>query len=130
MPIGFFNLTGTTNAWGGGTFTSSRAITGEIVHVRLPLAGTAWTLAGSTADFTITEGLTGGTIIALTNVNAPFEYLPRKPISTDLGGTLAVSLGGSAVYDQNGIAVAGTVTMIVAQCQQTIAGTAVVYYRR
>lgn len=108
MAVSGYQLAGTLNAWGGGTLTSVRSLAGEVLEVRLPNGGTAWTGTGGTTNFTLTRGIDGGTVLAYTNVIAPTRIRP-------LPGDEAVS---------------GTVSLIVSQGQPSSAGTAYLYYRR
>jgi hypothetical protein len=133
MSVKRFDFAVTTNAAGGGTVISTWPITGTVLEVRMPLGGTALTAAGGTADFTITRtgaggvGGDGGTVLALTNVNAPWQYQPRNPLHSNAGGTTAYTLGTGPVYDTEGIPVDSYLTFVAAQCQPSVAGTVHVF---
>ena len=127
MPVGLVTLAVTTNGWGGGTVTSSRAISGDILAVRMDNGGTAVT-TGGTADFTFTKSPDGGTVLALTNASAPFEYRVGQQLFNQTGGSV-IYAAGTAVYT-DGVPVFGTVTMTVAQGAGSASGTVYMYYRR
>ena len=111
--ITMYELAVTTNAWGGGTATSVNLPRCEVVSVRMANAGTTITASG-TADFTITRVVDGGTILALTDANAPWQYQPSQPAHSVTGGTTAYSLGVGPVYD-DGIPLDGQLKVVVAQ---------------
>ena len=119
----------TTNAWGGATATAARPHAGEVLLVTMPLAGTALTAQGGTADFVITRVTDGGTIAALTNVSAPFYYQPRDPVHDTTGGTTAYTVGVGPQMTE-GIPVFGSISVSVAQAQPTKSGTIFLRYRR
>lgn len=127
MPVGLVTLAVTTDAAGAGTATSPRAISGEVLGVRMDNAGTAVT-TGGTADFTFTKSPDGGTILALTNAEAPFEYRVGQQLYTTAGGSV-IYAAGTAVYTE-GVPVFGTVTMTVAQGAASAGGTVYLYYKR
>lgn len=87
-----------TDSAGAGTVTSSTPLNGYIVEVRMTNGGTTVTVGGTT-DFTFTRS-DGGTVITLTNYQAPFRAYPaREVVSAAGGGTTAYALGiGPVVY--------------------------------
>ncbi len=130
MAIGVYQLALTTNSAAAGT-ASTRLFSGEIVSVRLGNAGTALVGPGATATFKLTDAVTGGTILNLTGVTAPFQYQPRNLIHTTSGGTTfqaAGTVGGA--WDPSGVAFAGSVTAVVTQGGTSTAGTVYITYRR
>ena len=119
----------TTNAWGGATATAARPHAGEVLLVTMPLAGTALTAQGGTADFVITRVTDGGTIAALTNVSAPFYYQPRDPVHDTAGGTTAYTVGVGPQMTE-GIPVFGSISVSVSTAQPSQSGTIFLRYRR
>ena len=119
----------TTNAWGGATATAARPHAGEVLLVTMPLAGTALTAQGGTADFVITRVTDGGTIAALTNVSAPFYYQPRDPVHDTAGGTTAYTVGVGPQMTE-GIPVFGSISVFVSTAQPSQSGTIFLRYRR
>lgn len=95
---------------------------GELCQVRVPNAGTAWMGTGATADITITRLVDGGTLLALTNGSAPWEYNPRTPAHSLTAGTTAYAVGvGPVLTDAPPLH--GPVVVTVAQAQFSKAGT-------
>lgn len=125
MPISRTNYAITTDAAGAGTATA--LIRGEVLFVRMSHQGTAITAVGGTTNFTITDAFTNGTIIAISNVNAPFEYSPTRVLHTNTGGT-AVYTGSTPVYTE-GVPVSGTVSVVVASGQPSKSGTVYLFSR-
>ena len=74
----------------------------EILEVRLPNSGTVIANSGGTTDFTLTRLSDGGTVLAVSNVAAPFEYHPRRAVHSDTGGTTAYATGVGPVVDAGG----------------------------
>src|SRR3990167_4722258 len=127
--VSLYELTVSTNAWGGGTATSVYPLHGEILELRVPNSGTTLT-GGGTAEITLTRSVDGGTILALTDVGAPLTYYPRGAVHTTGGGTTAYSVGGQSVYDTGGgIPVDGYVQAVVAQGSASSSGILYLYYR-
>lgn len=118
-----------TDAAGAGTVLSHSPVRGEIVEVRLPLGGTVLT-AGGSADFTLTRVNDGGTVLALANASAPWQYQPRAAAHSTSGGTTAYATGVGPVYD-GGVPAESVLRLVVAQAalSQTTAGTVYVYAR-
>lgn len=116
----------TTDAAGAGTALSIGVISGEVVEVRLPAAGAALTTGGS-ADFTLTRLHDGGTILAVTNQSAPWQFNPRAAAHSNAGGTTAYGTGVGPVYD-GGIPCDDHIRLVVAQGALSQAGTVYVYY--
>ena len=125
MPINRRAFTVTTNAWGGGTATG--IIRGDIVHIRMPLGGTAITAQGGTTDFLFTDADTGGTILTAANQIAPWEYTPAKQLFTTSAGSV-IYAAGTPVYEA-GVPSYGTVTMTVVDGQYAKSGTVYVFSR-
>ena len=96
-------VTVTTDAAGAGTVTTTVPVSGYLVEVRVPNAGTA--VFGSTADYTLTNPASGGTVYARTNVQAPFTHYPARAVQDANGGTAV----------RAGCPVDGYVTVVVAQ---------------
>lgn len=118
-----------TNAWGGATALAARPHAGEILLVSMPLAGTALTAQGGTTDFVATRVTDGGTVVALTNVSAPFSYEPRDPVHTVSAGTTAYTLGIGPQMTE-GVPVFGSISVSVASGQPNQSGTLYLRYRR
>jgi len=131
MAIGCYQLDLTTGATGAGT-ASTRLFSGEIVSVRVAGAGTAIMGPGGTATFKITDAVTGGTVLNLSNVTAPFQYQPRNVLHSITGGTTFNVAGSatSAQYDPSGVAFAGSVTAVVTQGGSAGTATVFITYRR
>lgn len=132
MAIGVFELVVTCDAAGAGTVSTSRPLREEVLSVRMPNAGTALTNGagvGGSTDITITRAYDSGTVIALTNVTAPFQYQPREQVHTQTGGTTAYALGIGPVMNA-GVPVWGTVTMTVASGAPSSSGTLYMFVRR
>lgn len=111
----------TTDAAGAAAGTTL-PVRGELAQVRVPNAGTAWMGTGSTADITITRLVDGGTLLALTNGQAPWEYNPRTAAHSLTAGTSAYAVGvGPVLTDPP--PVYGPVVVTVAQAQFSKAGT-------
>jgi hypothetical protein len=105
-----------TNALGSATAKTPDPINGWVHSVRVEGAA-----LGGTADFLITRDY-GGTILSLTDQQAPFQFQPRE--------TLHTSVGGSALAaSSEGIPVEGYVTVQVTQAVANSLGTAFIYYR-
>lgn len=121
-------ITGTTNAWGGGTFTSPVPVVGEILEVRCP--STYWDSAGGTTDYTLTRLGDGGTILKLTNQSGPWQYQPRGTAHTLAGGTVGYAAGFGPVLVDNGAPVVDYLQLAVVQGGTAVAGTVVVHFRR
>lgn len=128
MPVGLATFVVTTDAAGAGTVSSSNVLRGEILSVRMPLAGTALTLQGGTTDFLFTRAYDGATILSAANQSAPWQYQPREAVHTIAAGTTAYSTGNSVYSDS--VPMYGTVTLTVAQGQPSMSGTVYVHYRR
>lgn len=121
MPVQVYSIAVTTDAAGAGT-ASTRAIRGEIVKIRAPLAATAISAAGGTTDWKFVDAFNGSTILNLTDVNAPWERQPVVETHTVTGGT-----AGTAAFP--GSPVGGTVTMTVANGQPSKSGTVILHLR-
>ena len=117
-------ITVTTNSGGSASGQSSRPFSGRILSIRMPNAGTA---LGGTADWTFTRQVDGGTILALTDGVAPWQYSPRVPIHTTTGGTTAYSVGGQSVWDPEGIEIDGYLAWSVVQATASATATVYVY---
>ncbi|MCK9628451.1 MAG: hypothetical protein M0R37_07655 [Bacteroidales bacterium] len=112
--IRYKELVLTTGADGAGTVTDG-PINGEIIEVFSE--GTAWS---ATADFTLTRAAFGGTILALTDAQEPFDYYPRVAL---------VSSATAAITDSSGrIPCDGNVTLVVAGAGSVVPGTVTVVY--
>lgn len=112
----------TTDAAGAGTATTVEPLSGYVSEIRVPLAGTALT-AGGTADFTFTRGKDGGTVLAVSNQLAPWQFQPRPAAHTTSGGTTAYSLGVGPVLDSIGVPIDDYLTVTVAQAAVSQSGT-------
>ncbi len=117
-------ITVTTNAGGSASGASSRPLHGYVNMIRLPNAGTA---LGGTADWTFTRRDDGGTILALTDGVAPWQYQPRDPVHTLTGGTTAYSVGGQSGYNEDGPPIDGYLEWTVAQATASATATVYVY---
>ena len=112
----------TTDAVGGaGTVTSGVPFNGYIVEVRMPNAGTAITVGGTT-DFTFSRQRDGGTILALSNTDAPFQVFPARRLTNEAGGTTAYALGIGPVV-QAGVPIDDYLVLTVAQADVSQSGT-------
>jgi hypothetical protein len=111
-----------------GTATTAYPLTGEIVSIRMGNAGSAVT-AGGSADFTFTRLSDGGTVLAVTNVSAPWQYQPREPAHTTTGGTTAYSSGVGPVLT-DGVPIADYLVCTIAQGGPSASGTVYIYYER
>ena len=118
--INVFPMIVSTDADGAGTVTSGGPVCGYVVEVRLPNVGSQ--LASSTADWTFTRQLDGGTILALSNQDAPFQVFPARRLTNEGGGTTAYALGIGPVV-QAGIPVDDYVVLTVAQADASQSGT-------
>ena len=133
MAIGVVTFAVTCDAAGAGTVSSARALREEVLSIRMPNAGTALTNgagAGGTTDITITRAYDGGTIAALSNVTAPFQYQPRDPIHSLTGGTTSYALGFGPIPVTEGVPVWGTATVTVASGAPSSSGTVYMLVRR
>lgn len=106
---------------GAGTVIYSRPFSGEILEVRMPAAGTV--IATGTADFTITRVYDGSTVLNVSNVEAPWEYFPRRSPHSTSGGTTAFATGIAAYDTGGGVPINGELRVVWAQ-GTTVAGTA------
>lgn len=111
-----------TDAAGAGTVLSSRAIQGYVLQFRAPNAASQLTSGGS-ADFTITNVQTGGTILNVSNQSAPFQFQPRQELHTTAGGTAT-----QPAYLDRGIPVDGVARVVVAQGALSTSGTVFLTY--
>lgn len=100
-----------------GTFTTLRPILGEIIEIRNPGAA-----LGATADYTLTRGNDGGTILSALDYAAPWTNRPSPTLNN---GTAAAGTATSGV----GIPCAGHLTMTVGSAVASTAGTFFIYYR-
>jgi hypothetical protein len=122
-----FALTGGAAA---GTVTSPYPISGELVEVCVPTAGTALVTSGGTTDIKLIRAVDGGTLVNLPNTAAPFQIFPRGVVTTQAGGTTAYSVGGGSVVDTGGgMPVDGYVTAVIADAVPNGAGTVYAYFR-
>lgn len=94
----------------GGTAVSG-PICGEILEVRY--GGTLLNAATKTTDYTLTRVGDGGTILALTDQDGPWQFAPREAVHTTAGGggtvtgyipveghlQLVIAQGGTATDD-------------------------------
>ena len=119
-------ITITTGATGAGTVLSTAPISGEVLSVRL--IGTGLNSSGATADYTFTRKNDGGTILAVTNVDAPWEYHPRDAVHTTTGGTTQYGLSSSNVMT-GGIPIDDYMQWVVASAGSAASGTAYIHYR-
>ena len=102
-----------------GTATFAVPISGEVLEVRMPAAGS--TLAGGSADFTLTRVYDGSTVLNVSNQTAPFEFFPRRSPHSPTGGTAAYG-AGLAVYDTGGgIPIDGYLQVVWAQASTAVA---------
>lgn len=97
-----------------GTFVT-RPITGRIIEIRQP--GTQW---GSTADYTFTRKLDGGTILAGVDYAGPWSNRPA--------GLLNNGTAAAGTASQAGIPVHGEVQLIVGSAVASAVGTVHIYY--
>lgn len=118
----------TSDASGAGTATTPYPVSGEIVEVRVPNAGTAL-MSGGTADLTITRATDGGTVFAGSNVAPPFQYAPRQQVHTTTGGTTNYASGVGPVVDPAGIPVDDYLTVTVAQGLASQSATVYIHVR-
>src|SRR3990167_3264046 len=118
--INQFPMVVTSDAAGAGTVTSSQILCGYVVEVRLPNVGSQ--LASSTADWTFTRQRDGGTILALSNQDAPFQVFPARRLTTEGGGTTAYALGIGPVV-QAGVPIDDYLVLTVAQADVSQSGT-------
>lgn len=95
----------------------------------MPLAGTALTASGGTTDFVITRVTDGGTIIAITDISAPFTRQPRDAVHTTSAGTTAYTLGVGPQLTE-GVPVFGSISVAVAQAQPSQSSTIYLRYQR
>lgn len=109
----------TLNSSGAGTVVSTSVISGEIVEVRVPNAGTTWMGVGATADVTLTRLEDGGTILNFANGSAPWEKAPRQLTHDTSGGDLTA-------YDT--VPVSDHIQLVVSTGQADKAGTVYVHY--
>lgn len=123
MSIREREMTLAVDAAGGGTFLSDRPIEGEILSIRC--GGTA---LGGTADFTFTRRADGGTVLAVTNGAAPWQYQPREASHTLTGGTTAYNAGVGPVGDM-GVPIADYLKCVVAEGTPNASQTVQIYYR-
>lgn len=114
-------VTFTTDATGAVTVLS-RPVSGMVVEVRVPNAGTAW-MPGGTADLTVTRLDDGGTVLAVSNATAPFVYAPVPAYHTTAG-----ALAGTAT--RPGIPVDGHVQIVIAQGAASTAGTVYLHVQK
>ena len=119
-------ITITSGATGAGTAVSERPFSGEIVSVRMAQAGTALT-SGGTADFTITRLNDGGTVLAVTNQLAPWQFQPREAAHSITGGTSAYSTGVGPVLT-HGPLIDDYLQVVVAQAVPNKSANVFVYY--
>ena len=118
--INQFPMVVTTDAVGAGTVTSSQILNGYVVEDRLPNVGSQ--IGSSTADWTFTRQLDGGTIVAITNTDAPFQVFPARRLTNEGGGTTAYALGIGPVV-QAGVPIDDYLVLTVAQAAGTASGT-------
>lgn len=118
-------ITMTSGATGAGTVVSKWPLSGEILSIRM--SGTALNGLGSTADFTFTRQNDGGTVLAVSNVDAPWQYQPREASHTVTGGTTGYSLGVGPVLT-HGVPIDDYLVCVVAQGGSAASAAAYVYY--
>ena len=75
---------------------------------------------GGTADLTITHNMHGGTVIAVSNITAPFQR--------NTGEDVHNSAGGTNVVVERGVPVSDYLTVTVAEGAASGAGTVFVTY--
>lgn len=114
-------FTFTTDSAGAGTAVLGRSRQGVVHQVRL--SGTAVNNSGS-ADYTITSNADGGTVLAVSNVDGPWQYAPRQPVSNLSGATALSATGGTVMAP---VAIDGDLTLVVAQAKASTAGTVHIY---
>ncbi len=110
------------DATGAGTLISG-PVSGEVLEIRVPNAGTAWTnggTAGGTADLTITRLRDEGTICALSNLLPPVQIQPRTVVNDVTGG-------GSAILSQRGVPVDDHLKIVIAQGVASVSGTVFIH---
>lgn len=109
----------TTDAAGAGTALSERPLSGVIREIRMATAGTVLT-AGGSADFTFTRLTDGGTVMVLTNQQAPFTVAPSQPYHS-----LAGAVAGTASVP--GVPIDDHLRVVVAQGALSKSGTIYVH---
>lgn len=109
----------TTDAAGAGTALSRTPLSGLVREIRMPTAGTQLTDGGS-ADFTFTRLTDGGTVMVLTNQQAPFTVAPAQPYHT-----LAGAVAGTATLP--GVPIDDHLRVVVAQAAASKSGTIFVH---
>jgi len=107
---------------GGGTAGTASATSQWPIHGLVKLIRCPGTALGGTADYLVTEGTSGGTILTLTDTASPWTYAPGPTLNSISGGTMTPSLTGE------GYPVAGYVTATVAQGAAGNSGTIYLYY--
>jgi hypothetical protein len=112
--IRYKELTLTTGSNGAGTVTDG-PINGEIIEVFTQ--GTAWS---GTADYTLTRAAFGGTIIALTDAQEPWDHYPRVSLVTSATAAITASYGR--------IPCDGNVKLVLAEAGSAVPGTVTVVY--
>lgn len=118
-------ITLTTGATGAGTADSTAPWSGEILSIAM--RGTALNSAGGTADYTFTRVTDGGTVLALTNATAPWQYQPRDFVHTTTGGTTVYGVSASNVIT-HGIPIDGYLRCVVAQAGSATSANVFVYF--
>jgi hypothetical protein len=105
----------------GGAFTGySGVVNGRILEVRLVVPGSGGLAA--TTDITITNELTGATILGLTDQNGSGTWAPRQATHSTAGAAALYAAGGTAVNGHVVIA-ESRIKVVVAQGGDTLAGT-------
>lgn len=104
-----------TDSSGSSSVLSARPVCGRVVEVRVPDAGAVWT-AGGSADVTVTRREDGGTVLAVTNVSAPFSYRPVPVVHTTSGAVAGTATVAGVLVDDH-------VRVTVAQAAPSTAGT-------
>lgn len=91
----------------------SGPICGEILEVRY--GGTSLNAATKTTDYTLTRVGDGGTILAVTDQDGPWQFAPRETLHTEAGGTLTHEMLAAAAEQVGPIPVEGHLQLVIAQ---------------
>ena len=122
----FYQYPVTTDSAGGFTGTTIPFPSSRVQSIRVNNAGSTLT-AGGTGDFTFTRTADGGTVLAVSNQAAPWQFQPREALHSTSGGTTAYALGIGPVVDTLGVPVDGSITVDIAQAAVSASGTIFFY---
>lgn len=104
-----------------GDFTGySAIINGRVLEVRLVVPGAGGLEA--TTDVTITNEVTGASILTLTDQNGSGTWAPRQPTHSTAGAAALYAAGGTAVNDKIVVA-ESRIKVVIAQGGNAKAGT-------